>query len=104
MTVTRKELSEQLSRRCGLSKRAASEAVDAMIEHIKASLERGEKVALRSFGSLTPVTRPPRKAHDPKRGVLMQLPSRSDVRWRSSKVLRARLDDARREDDASSME
>lgn len=100
MTVTRKELREQVSRSCGMSRRAASEVIEVVLEHIQSSLERGEKVALRGFGALTPVIRPPRQARDPVSGNNLRLPSRADVRWRSSKVLRARLDEARSETDA----
>ena len=50
--MTKAELIETVSTASGLSKKDAAAALNATIDAITASLEKGEKVVLHGFGTL----------------------------------------------------
>ena len=49
--MTKRQLVEQLSRKAHLTKRGATEAVEAMLNEIGRALAKGEKVVLSGFGT-----------------------------------------------------
>ena len=50
-TITRAQLSEAVYQEVGLSRNESAQLVEAVLEEIDSSLERGENVKLSSFGS-----------------------------------------------------
>jgi DNA-binding protein HU-beta len=74
--VTKSEFVDQVADRAGLSKKDASDAVDAMLETIEDALKRGSDVTFSGFGKFSVsdrsarevVTRPPgRRSRSPPR-------------------------------------
>ena len=72
--MTKNELIEKVSKRVGLTKRAAGETVSHVLHLIKDSLAKGDKVVLTGFGTFKVRTRAPRKGRNPQTGVAIQIP------------------------------
>ncbi len=54
--MTKNQLIEVLSRKAHLTKKAAREAVEGMLDEVKKSLQKGEKVVLSGFGTFKVVS------------------------------------------------
>ena len=74
--MNKRELVDAISERLG-SKKAASEAVDAILETIQSVVATGEKVAITGFGSFEKADRPARTARNPATGKAIQVPATS---------------------------
>lgn len=57
------------------NKKAAGEAVEALIETIYDTVARGEKVTITGFGSFERVERPERQARNPATGQTITVPA-----------------------------
>ena len=82
------EISDQVAKEAKLTKKAASEAVDAVFNQVAKSLARGEKVVLSGFGTFIIRTRRARHGRNPKTGQGMQLPAMKTVGFIASKSLK----------------
>ncbi len=71
------DLIAQVSADADLSKRVATEAVDAVIDAIKRSVAKGEKVSLPGFGTFEKRARAPRTARNPQTGAKIKIPATS---------------------------
>ena len=89
--VTKKDLAEHIHGRLGLSKRESADIVDYFFSTIKKSLRKGEPVKLSRFGTLQVKQRKPRKGRNPSTGQSIEIPSRNEVVFRPSRILRARM-------------
>jgi DNA-binding protein HU-beta len=59
----------------GFSKRVASEAIDAVIEAVRRTVSRGERVSLPGFGTFERRLRAPRTARNPRTGATVKVPA-----------------------------
>jgi len=66
--VTKAEFIDQVADRAGLSKKDASEAVDAVLETIESALRRGSDVVFSGFGKFTVSDRAAREGRNPATG------------------------------------
>lgn len=73
--MTKNELIEKVSKRVGLTKKAASESVSTFLNSIRDSLAKGEKVVLTGFGTFKVRSRAQRKGRNPQTGSSIQIPS-----------------------------
>lgn len=89
--TTKKDLAELIHARLGLSRRESSDIVDYFFDTVKKALMKGEPVKLPGFGSLHVKERRPRKGRNPSTGEVIDIPSRNEVVFTPSRVLRARL-------------
>ena len=80
--MNKRELVDAISDRLG-SKRAATEAVDAILQTIQSTVAKGEKVAITGFGSFEKAERPARTARNPATGKTIQVPATSVPRFRA---------------------
>ncbi len=67
---------------------AVKEILDAMAE----TLERGERIEIRGFGSFALNYRPPRIGRNPKSGDKVQVPAKYVPHFKAGKELRERVD------------
>ncbi|MFI0368541.1 HU family DNA-binding protein [Actinomadura sp. 1N219] len=72
--MNKRELVDAISDRLG-SKKAAAEAVDAILEAIQTAVAKGDKVAITGFGSFERADRPARTARNPSTGKTIQVPA-----------------------------
>jgi DNA-binding protein HU-beta len=66
--MTKAQLIEELADEVGLTKKAASDAVNALFDMIMSSVAKGQKVVLTGFGTFKLRTRAPRKGRNPQTG------------------------------------
>lgn len=77
----------------GLSKKQASEAVDALLSSIKANLAAGEKVQLIGFGSFEVRERAARKGRNPQTGEEIEIPATKVPAFKPGKSLKSAIKD-----------
>ncbi|HEY7485881.1 MAG TPA: HU family DNA-binding protein [Streptosporangiaceae bacterium] len=80
--MNKRELVDAISDRLG-SKKAAAEAVDAILDTIQATVAKGEKVAITGFGSFEKADRPARTARNPATGKEIQVPATSVPKFKA---------------------
>lgn len=91
--MTKSELIERLSMRySSLRAQDVEEAVKLMIEKICQSLEKGDRVEIRGFGSFSLHYRDARTGRNPKTGESVKVPAKSIPYFRAGKELRERVD------------
>ena len=80
--MNKRELVDAISDRLG-SKKAAAEAVDAILETIQTAVAKGDKVAITGFGSFEKADRPARTARNPATGKTIEVPATSVPKFRA---------------------
>ena len=75
----------------GYLKKDISQAVDIIIETMADALDRGDRVEIRGFGSLSVRKRKPRQTKNPKTGKVMDIPPRKTLHFAMSKSLKEAL-------------
>ena len=71
--MTKAEFIDQVADRAGLSKKDASEAVDAVLETIEGALKRGSDVVFSGFGKFSVSDRAAREGRNPATGEKIQI-------------------------------
>ncbi|MBU1239910.1 integration host factor subunit alpha [Myxococcota bacterium] len=77
----------------GLSKREATELVEAVFETIKVTLESGENLKISGFGNFIIREKKSRPGRNPKTGKNIEISERSVLTFRPSQVLKKALND-----------
>ncbi len=91
--MTKTDLVEVVYERAGLSRKEAAEAVDSVLEIIKDSLRRGEKVKISGFGSFVVNRKRARRGRNPQTGAPLIIESRCVLSFKASDILKQRLGD-----------
>ena len=86
--MTKADLVELIYERIGFSKKEAAEAVETVLESIKASLENGEVVKIVGFGNFVVRRKMARKGRNPKTGEEVTITPRQVVTFKPSQVLK----------------
>ena len=71
--MTKAEFIDQVADRAGLSKKDASEAVDAVLETIEGALKRGSDVVFSGFGKFSVSDRAAREGRNPATGEKIKI-------------------------------
>jgi nucleoid DNA-binding protein len=74
--MTKKDLIEIVAKKSNLTNKAARDSVQTMLNTIRDSLKRGEKVVLTGFGTFSIRTRRERPGRNPKTGARITLSAR----------------------------
>lgn len=85
-------LSEKLT---FLSGQEVEVAVNLIFEQMIKSLEQGDRIEIRGFGSFSVQQRPPRPGHNPKTGELLLIPAKLMPHFKPGKEFRARVNSIR---------
>lgn len=92
--MTKSELIDRLCLRYPhLRSQDVEDAVKLIIEKICQSLEKGDRVEIRGFGSFSLHHRGARTGRNPKTGESVNVPAKSIPYFRAGKELRERVDD-----------
>lgn len=75
----------------GFLKKDIGKTVDIIIETMSDSLEQGNRVEIRGFGSFSVRTRKARQTKNPKTGNVMDIPPRKTLHFAMSKSLKESL-------------
>jgi len=83
--MNKKEIIGRMTRDAGITAVQAAKAFSSMMEGIKNSLKKGEKVIFSGFGSFEVKERKARKGRNPKTGAEVAIPPRKRIRFNPSK-------------------
>lgn len=86
--MNKTELVEQIATKADVSKAAASRALDATLEAVKASLKKGQPVTLVGFGTFYVSERAARTGRNPRTGEEIKIKKAKVPKFRPGKALK----------------
>ncbi len=86
--MTKKDLIAHVAKKANLTNKASNEAVSAMLNGIRDSLKKGEKVVITGFGTFSVRKRSERPGRNPKTGEKIILPARRAPGFTPGKTLK----------------
>ena len=86
--MTKKDLIEVVAKKANLTNKAGRDAVQTMLNTIRDSLKRGEKVVLTGFGTFSIRSRQQRVGRNPKTGATITLSARKAPGFTAGKTLK----------------
>lgn len=90
--MTKSQLIDAISRRAPhVPRREVESIVNAVFDAMNESLQRGERIEIRGFGSFGVKTRPARQGRNPKTGEQVSVPLRRTPFFTVGKELKERL-------------
>ncbi len=90
-TITRVNLAEAVYQQVGLSRKESAALVEQVLDEITERLIAGESVRLSSFGSFSVRHKGQRIGRNPKTGVEVPIKERRVLVFKSSNLLKARI-------------
>ncbi len=91
MALTKAHIIEAVANQIGFPKNHSSEIVESLLEIIKKALESGDDVLVSGFGKFCVKEKRERKGRNPATGDSMMLAPRRVVTFRSSGILREKI-------------
>jgi len=85
------ELITLVSEEAGITKKSAGEAVNAVIEGIASTLEKGDTISLPGFGSFKVVEKSAREGRNPATGEKIQIAASRAIKFTPGAPLKDRL-------------
>ena len=95
--MTKAELVEDVARAAELTKKDAERLVELVFESIIETLNRGEKIELRGFGSFRVRERGARRGRNPKTGAPVDIPAKRVPYFKPGKELKELINDEQAE-------
>ena len=90
-TITRQNLADAVYHEVGLSRRAAADLVDSVLEEVTQSLAQTGEVKLSSFGNFTVRAKAERIGRNPKTGEEVPIAPRKVISFRPSHILKDKV-------------
>ncbi len=94
--MTKSELVDKISDQQAFTAKDVELAVQTILEHMAETLERGERVEVRGFGSFSLHYRAPRIGRNPRTGEAIRLAGKHVPHFKPGKKLRDRVNQAER--------
>lgn len=94
--MTKSQLVDRVADRSEMSKRAATAAVDAVLEEIEGELQRGGEVSLTGFGKFHVADRAARKGRNPQTGEPVKIKASRAPRFTAGAGLKKSVNSRRR--------
>ena len=89
--MSKKDLIDAVAKECDLTKEKAGVAVDAMLEHIKSTMQGGNEVRLPDFGTFKVAKREARDGRNPATGATIKIAASRVAKFTPSKGLKDAL-------------
>lgn len=86
--MTKTELIEKIAASTGLTAKASGEALNAVLDTIKATLKKGQKVGLVGFGTFSVTKRKARKGRNPQTGASIKIAATKAPKFTAGKGLK----------------
>jgi integration host factor subunit beta len=86
--MTKADLVERVAKEAELTKKDAEQLVEIVFDSIISSLNAGEKIELRGFGSFRVRERNARKGRNPKTGASVNIPAKRVAYFKPGKELK----------------
>ncbi len=87
--MNKTDLSDKIAQISGISKAAASRALDAFTTTVIKALAKGEDVVLVGFGTFTTSKRKARSGRNPQTGAVINIPATVVAKFRAGKKLKS---------------
>jgi len=91
--MTKADLIENIYEKVGLSKEESSQIVELVLEILKETLERGEKVKISGFGNFVVRAKRARRGRNPQTGEEIKITARKVLSFKSSPILKKALNE-----------
>ncbi len=91
--MTKADLIENIYEKVGLSKEESSQIVELVLEILKETLERGEKVKISGFGNFVVRAKRARRGRNPQTGEEIKITARKVLTFKSSPILKKVLNE-----------
>jgi len=89
--MTKAELITKISEDAGITKVAASAALDSFMESVAKTLKKGDRLTLVGFGTFSVSKRAARKGRNPSTGVEIKIKAKKVAKFKASKELSGKL-------------
>jgi len=86
--MTKADLVEKVARDADMTKKDAEHLVEIIFDSITGTLNKGEKIELRGFGSFRVRERNSRKGRNPKTGAAVDIPAKRVAYFKPGKELK----------------
>lgn len=86
--ATKADLVMQVAKKVNLTNKASRESVQALLDYVRDSLKKGEKVVLTGFGTFSVRSRAARKGRNPQTGAEINIPARKTPGFTAGKALK----------------
>lgn len=86
--MSKKDLIDAVAKEIEITKEKAGSAVDAVLDHIKKSLKKGEEVRIPDFGTFKVAKRKAREGRNPATGETIKIPASKVPKFTPSKGLK----------------
>ena len=86
--MNKQDLVASVATKADISKAKAAQAVDAVIDAIKASLKKGDDVRLVGFGTFTVAKRAATTGRNPRTGEPIKIPASKQPKFKAGKDLK----------------
>ena len=86
--MTKSELIDKMAEASDMSKVAAGKALSAVLDGVKVSLKKGQKVSLVGFGTFSVTKRKARKGRNPKTGETIKIAAAKVPKFTAGKGLK----------------
>lgn len=86
--MNKSELVAAMAEKANVSKKAAEESLNAMLNVVKEAMAKGDKVQLVGFGSFEVRTRAARKGHNPQTKAEIKIPACKAPAFKAGKALK----------------
>jgi DNA-binding protein HU-beta len=88
LLMTKAELVEKMAKDSDISKAAAGKALDSMIDGVKKTLKKGNKVSLVGFGTFSISKRKARTGRNPQTGATIKIAARKVPKFSAGKAFK----------------
>lgn len=89
--MSKKDLIDAVARDADLTKEKAGVAVEAVLEHIRSTMKKGEEVRIPDFGTFKVAKRKAREGRNPATGEPLNIPASRVAKFTPSKGLKDAL-------------
>lgn len=89
--MSKKDLIDAVAKEIEITKEKAGTAVDAVLDHIKKSLKKGEEVRIPDFGTFKVAKRKAREGRNPATGETIKIAASKVAKFTPSKGLKDML-------------
>ncbi len=86
--MNKSELVEAVAKKADITKVAAQEALEAVIESISKALKKGDEVRLVGFGTFTVAKRAASTGRNPRTGEAIKIPASKQPKFKAGKELK----------------
>ncbi len=86
--MNKSQLIDAMAADAGISKAAAGKALSGMMDAVKGSLKKGDKVSLVGFGSWSVSKRAARNGRNPQTGATIKIAAKNVVKFKAGSELK----------------